>query len=194
MNKENLDIIFFGDSLTFGYGVNKKYSWVTKLSNTLNYKFMNKGKNGDTTSSMLTRFYTDVLQYKPKEIFIMGGTNDLLCKRSISSIIENIEIMIKDGLTIGSEIIIGIPPILISDMANKLFSPSDFYIYAEIKLNKLKFELISLCNKYNIRYLNFYDLIPKNSVLFLDGLHLTEEGHDIMYKEALKIKTLANYI
>ena len=69
MNQNSVDLVLIGDSLTFGYGVPKKDSWVYKLQEKYPYKnILNKGINGDTTSSMLTRYYKDVLIKKPKNI------------------------------------------------------------------------------------------------------------------------------
>lgn len=181
----NFDIIFFGDSLTFGYGVAKQDSWVYKLIQSCSLSALNKGSNGDTTPGMLTRYYRDVIKYKPSKIFIMAGTNDLLLGKSVSTIIDNIEIMIKDGLDINSHIFIGIPPRIIGEMANKLFSPSSFYSYAENQLLKLKEELLKLCTKYKINYIDFYELTLNRNDIYLDGLHLTSLGHELMYKEAL---------
>ncbi len=181
----NLDIIFFGDSLTFGYGVSKENSWVYRLTNKLSLSYLNKACNGDTTASMLSRYYSDVLIHYPSKIFVMCGTNDLLLGRSVVSIIDNLELMIKDGLNINSEIIIGIPPKIIGEMANTLFSPSYLYTYAENKLLTLKNELIKLCNNYQIHFINFYDLTLDHNHVYLDGLHLTSLGHELMYKEAL---------
>ena len=80
----DIDMILFGDSLTFGFGVPKKNSWAYKLQEQFsNITILNKGINGDTTSSMLTRFYKDVTSKKPKKVFIMAGTNDLLSGRNI---------------------------------------------------------------------------------------------------------------
>lgn len=183
----HLDILFFGDSLTFGYGVSKENSWVYKTSHELELNYINKGKNGDTTSSMLSRYSSDVLQNKPSIIFIMGGTNDLLSGRSLDSILENIEIMIKDALTIKSQIIIGIPPIIFGDMANDLFCPSPFYKYAEDKLSLLHKELIKLCDKYLLSYIDFYSITLNQKTLFLDGIHLNTKGNDLMFERAVKI-------
>lgn len=180
----DIRIVFFGDSLTFGYGVSKQNSWVNKLAHELSCHTLNKARNGETTTSMLSRYYTDVLIPNPKKIFIMGGSNDLLLGRSVESIIDNIEIMIKDAVTIKAEIIIGIPPKIIGSMANELFSPSDLYDYAENKLPYLKDQIINLCNKYKISFINFYDLILDDA-LYLDGLHLNASGHELMYKESL---------
>lgn len=101
------NFVFIGDSLTFGYGVHKNDSWVYRISKKLNYNIINKGINGDTTPSMLNRFYEDVIAENPSNIFIMGGTNDLLSGRNIYSIIDNIELMINDIVT-NTNIFIGI--------------------------------------------------------------------------------------
>lgn len=182
----DIDLIFFGDSLTYGYGVSKENSWVYRSSNELHINYLNKAQNGDTTPSMLSRYYSDVLRYKPPRIFIMGGTNDLLCGRSVASIIENIEIMIKDAFNIDSKVILGIPPDIIPSMAEKLFMPSSFYNYTEQNLSKLRTELIDLSNKYNTGLIDFYSLgFTKD--LYIDGLHLTSKGNEIMFKEAIKM-------
>ena len=88
--------VFLGDSLIYGYGVSPKDNWVYKLKNTLNLNLYNKGINGSTTTDMLIRFEEDVLSLNPTDVFIMGGTNDLLSNRSVQSIINNIELMIED--------------------------------------------------------------------------------------------------
>lgn len=182
---DSFDIIFFGDSLTFGYGVPKQNSWVYKISQEFSFLSLNKACNGDTTTSMLSRYYNDVLIHNPSKIFIMCGTNDLLLGRSVSSIIDNIELMIKDALDINSKTIIGIPPKIIGKMANELFCPSHLYDYAENELLILKNELIKLCNKYKLKFINFYDITPNNDDIYLDGIHLTSLGHSLMFEEAL---------
>lgn len=180
----DINIIFFGDSLTFGYGVSKQNSWVTKLAHELSCCTLNKARNGETTTSMLSRYYTDVLMQNPKKIFIMGGSNDLLLGRSVESIIDNIELMIKDAFKIKAEILIGIPPKIIGSMANILFSSSDLYDYAENKLPYLRDQIIRLCNKNKISFINFYDSILDDN-LYIDGIHLNALGHELMYKESL---------
>lgn len=183
----NIDIIFLGDSLTYGYGVPKEKSWVYLTGSNLNLNYLNKGKNGDTTPSMLSRYYSNVLKYNPSKIFIMGGTNDLLCGRNVGYIIDNIELMIKDALCINSKIIIGIPPTLIGYMANELFFPSSFYEYAEIELQNLHNKLIQLCEKYSVSYIDFYSLKLNKENLFTDGIHLNSLGNEIMSNAFINI-------
>lgn len=180
--KDNL-FIFIGDSLTFGYGVSKTENWIYKLQNTLNYDLINKGINGNTTVDMLIRFSKDVTLNDPNIIFIMGGTNDLLCNKSVTSIIKNIEVMIKESISINSEIILGIPPTIIGSDAYKLFSPSSSYSYCESELPKLRLELINLSGKYNLKYLDFYNLTLDNlsKDIFSDGIHLNVKGQDLLF-------------
>lgn len=184
MNQNSVDLVLIGDSLTFGYGVPKKASWVYKLQEKYPYKnILNKGINGDTTSSMLTRYYKDVLIKKPKNIFIMGGTNDLLSGRNVDYIVKNIEIMIKEGLENTSNIIVGIPPIIIKDLAETLFIPSNYYKNCDENLSSLRESIINLQKKYPFKYIDFYTL-TKNHVLsekiFLDGIHLNIKGNTLL--------------
>lgn len=180
--------IFIGDSLTFGYGVPTNENWVYKLQKSLNCNVINKGINGNTTVDMLLRFSKDVDSNNPISVFIMGGTNDLLSNRSLSSIIKNIETMIKDSLSINCEIIVGIPPTIIGCDAYKLFSPSSTYDYCENELPKLREALIKLSEKYNLQYLDFYNLTLENMYtdIFNDGIHLNVKGQNLLFNYANK--------
>lgn len=178
--------ILIGDSLLSGYGVHIKDSWVYKLSSIINSPVLNKGINGDITASMLNRFYTDVSLNTPGEILILGGTNDLLCGRSVSSIVSNIEEMIKESTC---TTYIGIPPFVVKEMAENLFMPSTLYSYCEDSLPILRTELIKLCEKYSLNYIDLYTLSKSNlnKGIYIDGIHLNELGHSLMLKEVLKI-------
>ncbi|MGL4876305.1 MAG: GDSL-type esterase/lipase family protein [Clostridium sp.] len=177
-------IILIGDSLTFGYGVSKKNSFASLLSNTCQGKIiLNKGINGDTSTGILTRFYRDVISNSPHLTFIMCGSNDLLSGRSVSSIVSNIELMIKDLISINSNIIIGIPPYIIKEQAINLFSYSSYYDYACNCLPKLQLELLNLKDKYPIKVLDCYSLTKSNisQDIYLDGIHLNERGNSLLF-------------
>lgn len=184
----NNNFILMGDSLTFGYGVNKNNSWVEYLKNYLidsgiNYTIVNKGINGNTTTDMLNRFTEDVISLNPNKIFIMGGTNDLLCNRPVNSIVDNIELMIKESLFKTKDITIGIPPRIIKEDAKRLFMPSLTYDYCESNLPKLKEFLIELCNNYKVNFIDFYSLTVNNNFIYMDGIHFNNEGHKVFLDE-----------
>lgn len=99
---------------------------------------------------MLNRFFDDVISKKPNSIFIMGGTNDLLCGRSVSSIVYNIEEMIKDSISINSNVYIEFP-LYNSEMANRLFMPSNLYGYCEKSLPILRNRITKTMCFYSIK-------------------------------------------
>lgn len=189
--------IFIGDSLTFGYGVPKNKSWIEifkdySLSSNINFSIINKGINGNTTTDMLNRFTEDVTIVNPKSVFIMGGTNDLLSNRPLSLVLDNIELMLKEVLTKTNNVFIGIPPIIVKEDAYRLFMPSSTYDYCESKLPILREGLINICEKYDLKYIDFYNmslnLDPKE--IFLDGIHLNERGHNLIFSEFIKVLNL----
>lgn len=179
--------IFLGDSLIYGYGVNKKDNWVSKITELSSHNILNKGVNGSTTTDMLVRFHRDVLKQQPSKVFIMGGTNDLLSNRSVESILSNIELMVKDLYNNNIEIILGIPPTIIPEMAYKLFMPTNTYDYCKKQLPILKDGILFICSKYKCKYIDFFTLTEANieNNIFLDGIHLTPFGHDILFKNSI---------
>lgn len=179
--------VFLGDSLVFGYGVKPKDNWINKLKTTYNLDINNKGINGSTSTDMLVRFQRDVIDLSPNILFLMSGTNDLLSNRPVTSIINNIEIMIKDALSNNIEVYIGIPPNIIPEIANELFMRSDTYDYCKKSLPLLRNELLNLCNSYSLKYIDFYSLtenVKELSSLYLDGIHLNTEGQNLLFKTA----------
>lgn len=69
----------FGDSITHGGGAvsfspaNLEYSYTTYLD----FPAINLGHSGDTSHTTLLRFEQDVLPFRPKNLLIMTGSNDL---------------------------------------------------------------------------------------------------------------------
>lgn len=185
-------MILIGDSLTFGYGVDKNEGWVYRLNKEYSINLLNRGINGSTSTDMLSRFTVDVISKNPDSIFIMAGTNDFLSNRSLNSVLDNIELMVKEALTITKDIIIGIPPTIIKEIAYEKFMKTDTYDYAIKNLVLLRDNLINLCSKYSIKYLDFYRLTLNNldKDIFLDGIHLNQKGNDIILKHFIENLTL----
>lgn len=181
--------VFLGDSLIFGYGVKPKENWVNLLKNKYNLDIHNRGVNGSTTVDMLVRFQKDVINLNPTNLFLMGGTNDFLSNRSVQSTVDNLEIMIKDSLSNNINVILGIPPTIIPNMAKKLFIPCDTYDYCKKSLSELRSLILDLCNKYNLQHIDFYTItnsIKNNDYLFIDGIHFSPVGHELLLLEAEK--------
>lgn len=88
------NIICFGDSLTFGYGVNPGENYPTMLGKLLKFPVLNKGIDGDTTSEGLRRLKNDVLDHDPRLVIIEFGGNDFLKKIPKGTTIDNIRQMV----------------------------------------------------------------------------------------------------
>ena len=85
-----MKIVCLGDSLTYGYGVPRKDTWISLLNKRGTDNYINKGINGDTSGGMLARFNSDVVEEKPKMVFIMGGINDFILGSGLESVKTNI--------------------------------------------------------------------------------------------------------
>lgn len=69
----------FGDSITHGGGA-ISYSpsdWEYDFETYLNFPTINLGRSGDTADTMVGRFNTDVLPFRPRYLIILGGTNSI---------------------------------------------------------------------------------------------------------------------
>lgn len=89
------NIICFGDSFTFGYGVAPEYSYPAALAKMVGIPVINAGIDGDTSSEGLKRIKNDVLDRKPLLVIIEFGGNDFLRQIPFEVTIKNIEEMIK---------------------------------------------------------------------------------------------------
>jgi lysophospholipase L1-like esterase len=74
--KETLKIVAFGDSLTYGHGIEEEKKWTTLLARNLNCKVINSGICGNTSSQGLARIKEDVLEHKPDYVIINFCMND----------------------------------------------------------------------------------------------------------------------
>jgi lysophospholipase L1-like esterase len=68
-NKETVDIVFMGDSITEG--------WRDKMPTFFSPGRVCRGTSGETTPQMVLRMIPDVCDLKPRIVHIMAGTNDI---------------------------------------------------------------------------------------------------------------------
>lgn len=94
INSTGKNIICFGDSITFGYGVNKGEDYPAILAKILQVKIINAGVDGDTTREALLRINQDVLAQQPSLVIIEFSGNDFLKNILIDETINNIGKMI----------------------------------------------------------------------------------------------------
>jgi acyl-CoA thioesterase-1 len=95
INSRGTNIICFGDSITFGYGVNTGQDYPSILSKMLDMPVINAGIDGDNTTEALKRINSDVLEKEPLLVIIEFGGNDFLARVPINTTINNIKEMIE---------------------------------------------------------------------------------------------------
>ena len=70
IDKNEGRIVFIGNSITEGWK-----NFMPEMFD--NQTFINRGISGQTSTEMLVRFRTDVINLKPKVVVILAGTNDI---------------------------------------------------------------------------------------------------------------------
>lgn len=182
-----------GDSLTSGYGVSKNDCWVELVKIKLGIDVVNKGINGDSTSGMLSRSYEDVVETNPSHVIIMGGCNDFIGGRFLKAVEENIEELIKEANFYSIIPIIGIQPSIDKVLAEKMWSFDVNYDKVNQSLSEYREHILNFSLKNNVAYIDFYNyfietLKCKNSKeLYIDGLHPTPLGHQLMAQCVIKV-------
>ena len=191
-----MKIVCFGDSLTAGYGVTKKERWSYLLQKKLGCQILNCGINGDTTSGMLSRSYSDIVLNKPTHVIIMGGTNDLFRSISLNNIEENIKVLVREAINYS------IIPILATispcDTAMCKLKWQDDYDYSNFNnllmqyrqwILKYSFENQLKCIDFYKVFMKVFDSINTSNYL-IDGIHPTAKGYQLMAQN-IEIKQTA---
>jgi len=89
------NIICFGDSITFGYGVSSGEDFPSALGKLLKIEVINAGIDGDTSVEALKRLDSDVLNREPFLVLVEFGGNDFLRKIPPEETINNIKQMVE---------------------------------------------------------------------------------------------------
>ncbi len=84
------NIICFGDSITFGYGVKPGEDYPSVLSKMVGMPVINAGVDGDTSLTALGRVKQDVIDKKPFLVLIEFCGNDFLKDIPKEATVENI--------------------------------------------------------------------------------------------------------
>ena len=193
MNK--LKIICIGDSLTYGYRVRRSKTWINLSEKELKINIKNKGISGDTTGGMLARFREDVISKKPKIVFIMGGSNDIITGANLGVPQSNIMAMVHQARGNMITPILGLPTKIDVDEVIDEWSSFADYEYISKQIEKYNNWLKKFSKAFEIDYIDFNTAINKLSdkefhSIYLDGLHFNDKGHELMARIFVeKIKT-----
>lgn len=95
IDSEGKNIICFGNSITFGYGVNQGEDYPSVLARMTNIPVINAEIDGDTSQEAIKRLESDVLDKKPLLVVVEFGGNDFLRRIPKDVTIKNIKEMVE---------------------------------------------------------------------------------------------------
>lgn len=99
-------IVFFGDSITRGYGVRVEESFPNLVARDLGIVFENAGVNGDTMAAGLARLERDVLSRRPRLAVVEFGGNDYLRRVPVEETLKNLEAIVQTLIAQGTMVVI----------------------------------------------------------------------------------------
>lgn len=166
-------ILFLGDSLTEGLGVDKKNAFPSLVEKMIQKKInkditvINGGVSGSTTSDGLARLKW-YLKKRPYIIFIALGANDGLRGLDLNKSQKNLEEIINYALKSNAKVL----------LAGMLIPPNYGENYSKRFENMYK----NIKNKYKLKSMPFLllDVAGEKELNQKDGIHPNEKGHKII--------------
>jgi len=99
-------IVAFGNSLTFGTGTSREFSYPSVLQQLTGFTVINEGIPGNTTEDGLKRIDKVLTQYTPELVILCLGGNDFLRKKPNNETKNNLLTIINKIKQSGSQIIL----------------------------------------------------------------------------------------
>lgn len=178
---EKESVIFFGDSITEMYNLNKFYP---------NKGYINRGIGGDLTTDLIRRAETNVIALNPKAVVLLVGTNDLntrMVDETAGSYYELLNIL-TNSLPETRLIVQSVLPIctlsspfshiMISNRTNEKITALNEKIKGfcnEIKTSKPSLDIV-----YVDTHAVLLDNDKLNEIYALDGLHINNYGYSAL--------------
>ena len=115
-------VLAFGDSLTAGNGAPQQGSYPAQLSRMINLSVINGGVSEEESHQGRDRLANLLDQYRPELLILCHGGNDLLGKRPLAQLEENLEAMIIMAQQRGIQVLLlGVPSPGIFLSGNKVY-------------------------------------------------------------------------
>ncbi len=171
----NPKTIFFGDSITSRYDLNKYFE---------NSNYINKGIGGEKTKDLLGRMKESIYDYNPQRVVLLIGTNDINKDVPLDEIASNISLIIKKIQKNNSQTEIFVESVLPVN-GNGDHDKIDLDIVGNRNnkdIQKLNEMIRLVCEKTGVTYIDAYDeFTDKNGDLkveyTVEGLHLSDAGY-----------------
>jgi lysophospholipase L1-like esterase len=163
-------VIFVGDSIT--------ESWKPSIPSLFTGDVLDRGVSGQTTTQMLARFRTDVIDLRPAIVHIMGGVNDIPGPSGTALTRSNIESMVELARAQGITVILGAvtPASFLQHSPDKMPGPHIVWLDRWLRDYATKNDLI---------YVDYHSPLVDGKLgikdgLSNDGLHPNRRGFEIM--------------
>lgn len=99
-------VVFFGDSITQGYGVLPEESFPAQTAKALGVPFVNAGVPGDTMGAGLARMARDVLAHRPRLVVVEFGGNDFLRRVPLEETLRSLDTIVGTLIREGTMVVI----------------------------------------------------------------------------------------
>lgn len=171
------NIVFLGDSITNYYDLDKFFP---------NYNVVNSGISGNKTSDILDNMKERVYRYNPSKVILLIGTNDTARGVDNDTIIKNIKSIVKGIKEVRPQTKIYI---------ESIYPRNDYRPPEEVQPNEnikaINVEIKNICKEMNLKYINMYDILSDDegnliSEYTKDGVHITDEGYEVITRELEK--------
>lgn len=180
-----MKIVCIGDSMVYGFGVTRPFTWCAKAQEFSGHTFVNKGINGDTAPGMLARLDRDGFAENPDALFVMGGYNDIFFSDGPQVAKSCIGAMYHQSVAKRIPVLIGIPAPISARTARDDWSSLVDFNRVQPALYDYRNWLREFCRVFGCPTVDFDALFRKTPeaerhTQFLDGLHPNKAMHEQM--------------
>ena len=99
-------VVFFGNSITQGYGVRPEESFPALVAQALGVPMVNAGVSGDTMGAGLARLDRDVLAHRPRLVGMEFGGNDFLRRVPLDETLRDLEAIVGRLVEAGTMVVL----------------------------------------------------------------------------------------
>lgn len=172
------NIVFFGDSITDYYDLEKYYG---------DLPVVNSGIAGNQTKDLLNDMENRVIKYNPTKVFLLVGTNDIaftdLSNEEIADKITEIGEYIKRERKNAKIYIESIYPVSREDA--HIINPVMVDVRENGRIKDINKLVKEKCEEEGFTYIDMYDILVNDEDNLtldytVDGLHVNDKGYEII--------------
>lgn len=172
--------LFLGDSITEQYDLDEYFPEMNVV---------NSGISGNQTKNILDDLKNRAYQYNPSKLFLLIGTNDIQAGVSEEEIIENIEEILselKKNRPYAELYLEAIYPVDEDQEGSQTRTNEEIKSINQSLKDYCEKEKITFIDTFNLLLDSEGDEMQIKSEYTKDGLHITDEGYEVITDEIMK--------